>query len=109
MKLVSFYHDGREGYGAIKDDGIVDLSGVMYQETHFANLKCVLMAGAGALTSLKASVDASAATFGLSDITFRMPIHNPSKIFLRRSKLLRLSRSDGRRPSRLAEYFSPLP
>ena len=41
MKLVSFYHDGREGYGAVKDGGIVDLSGAMFQETHFANLKSV--------------------------------------------------------------------
>ena len=35
MKLVSFYLDGREGYGAVKDGGIVDLSGAMFQETAF--------------------------------------------------------------------------
>ena len=81
MKLVSFYHDGREGYGAVKDDGIVDLSGAMYQETHFANLKGVMAAGRGAVSSLEATVASATPTLGMSDITFRMPIHNPSKIF----------------------------
>lgn len=81
MKLVSFFHDGREGYGAVKDEGIVDLSGAMYQETHFANLKGVMAAGDGAIAALKATVEAGEPTFGMSDITFRMPIHNPSKIF----------------------------
>ena len=81
MKLVSFYHDGREGYGAVKDDGIVDLSGAMYQETHFANLKSVFAAGAGALGWLKATAAEASPTFGMIDVTVRMPIHNPSKIF----------------------------
>ena len=81
MKLVSFYHDGREGYGAVKDDGIVDLSGAMFQETHFANLKSVFAAGDGALASLKATVAEAPPTFGMIDVIVRMPIHNPSKIF----------------------------
>ena len=81
MKLVSFYHDGREGYGAVKDDGIVDLSGAMFQETHFANLKSFFAAGDGALASLKATVAEAPPTFGMIDVIVRMPIHNPSKIF----------------------------
>ena len=81
MKLISFYHDGREGYGAVKDDGIVDLSGAMYEETHFANLKSVFAAGDGALVSLKKTAAEATPTFGMNDVTVRLPIHNPSKIF----------------------------
>ena len=81
MKLVSFYHEGREGYGAVKDDGIVDLTGAMHQETHFANLKGVMAAGGAAVSSLETTVDSATPTLGTSDVTFRMPVHNPSKIF----------------------------
>ena len=81
MKLVSFYHDGREGYGAVKDDGIVDLSVEMVQETPFTNLKAVLAAGSDAMTGLKLLAEARSPTIDLNDVTFRMPVHNPSKIF----------------------------
>ena len=81
MKLVSFNHDGKDGYGAVLDGGILDLSGALYQESHFASLREVFAAGPGALTELRRLVDAGSATLGLSDVKIRMPIHNPSKIF----------------------------
>ena len=81
MKLVSFNHDGKDGYGAVLGDGILDLSGALYQESHFSNLREVLSAGPGALTELRRLVDAGSATLGLSDVKIRMPIHNPTKIF----------------------------
>ena len=81
MKLVSFNHDGKDGYGAVLDGGILDLSGALYQESHFANLREVFAAGPGALTELNRLVKAGSATLGMSDVRVRMPIHNPTKIF----------------------------
>ena len=81
MKLVSFHHDGHEGYGAVKDGGIVDFSVGKFQETPFKNLKGVLEAGSNAVTDLKAIVEAKSPTIDLNAVTFRMPIYNPSKIF----------------------------
>ena len=43
MKLVSFNHDGKDGYGAVLEGGILDLSGALYQESHFANLVAQLI------------------------------------------------------------------
>ena len=81
MKLVSFNHDGKDGYGAVLKGGILDLSGALYQESHFANLREVFSAGSGALAELNRLVNAGSATLGLSDVKIRMPIHNPTKIF----------------------------
>ena len=81
MKLVSFHHDGHEGYGAVKDGGIVDFSVEIFQEPTLQNLKAVLEAGSNAMTDLKAIVEAKSPTIGLSDVIFRIPIYNPSKIF----------------------------
>ena len=81
MKLVSFHHDGHEGYGAVKDGGIVDFSVEKFQEPNLQNLKAVLEAGSNAMTDLKAIVEAKSPTIDLSDVTFRMPIYNPGKIF----------------------------
>lgn len=81
MKLISFNHDGKNGFGAIIDGGILDLSGALYQETHFSGLRDVFAAGPGALTELQRLVDGGSPTLGMSDVTVRMPIHNPSKIF----------------------------
>ena len=81
MKLVSFHHDGHEGYGAVKDGGIVDFSVEKFQEPNLQSLKAVLEAGSNAMTDLKAIVEAKSPTIDLSDVTFRIPIYNPSKIF----------------------------
>ena len=81
MELVSFYHDGQEGYGAVKDGGIVNLSVEKFQGTSLSNLKAVLEAGSNAINALRAAVEAKSPTIDLSDVTFRIPIHNPSKIF----------------------------
>ena len=79
MKLASYNHDGKEGYGAVVGDGIVDLSGALYQETNFASLVDLLAAGPAVLAEFRHLVDGSAPTFGVSDVTFRLPIPNPMK------------------------------
>ena len=81
MKLISFHYNGRERYGAVKEGGIVDLSSETFQETAIKNLKAVLEAGSDAITDLKRMVEAKSAEIDLGDVTFRMPVHNPSKIF----------------------------
>ena len=81
MKLISFHYNGRERYGAMKEGGIVDLSSEKFQETGLKNLKAVLEAGSDAMTDLKTIVEAKSAEIDLSDVTFRIPVHNPSKIF----------------------------
>jgi 5-carboxymethyl-2-hydroxymuconate isomerase len=81
MKLISFHHDGHEGYGAVKEGGIVDLSLEIFQETPLRDLKAALEAGTDAMTNLMGIVEAKPAEIDLSDVTFRMPVHNPSKIF----------------------------
>jgi 2-keto-4-pentenoate hydratase/2-oxohepta-3-ene-1,7-dioic acid hydratase in catechol pathway len=81
MKLISFHYNGRERYGAVKEGGIVDLTSEKFQETALKNLKAVLEAGSDAITDLKRMVEAKSAEIDLGDVTFRMPVHNPSKIF----------------------------
>ena len=81
MKLISFHYNGRERYGAVKEGGIVDLSSEKFQETTLKNLKAVLEAGSNAMTNLKRIVEAKSAEIDLSDVTFRIPVRNPSKIF----------------------------
>ena len=81
MKLISFHYNGREHYGAVKEGGIVDLSSEKFQETALKNLKAVLEAGSDAMTDLKRIVEAKAAEIDLGDVTFRIPVNNPSKIF----------------------------
>ena len=80
MKLISFHYNGRERYGAVKEGGIVDLSSEKFQETALKNLKAVLEAGSDAMTDLKRIVEAKAAEIDLGDVTFRIPVNNPSKI-----------------------------
>ena len=81
MKLISFHYNGRERYGALKEGGIVDLSSEKFQETALKNLKAVLEAGSDAMTDLKRIIDAKSAEIDLGDVTFRIPVHKPSKIF----------------------------
>ncbi|MEE2654673.1 MAG: fumarylacetoacetate hydrolase family protein [Pseudomonadota bacterium] len=81
MKFVSFYHDGDEGFGAIKDDYIIDLSkGLLSGET-FANLKALLKGGGSSKESLKETVENGSNIIETKEVNFRMPICNPGKIF----------------------------
>lgn len=81
MKLASFVHGGKNKYGAVVEGGIIDLSGTLHQETHFANLREVFAANADVLVEMRRIVENGKPTLGLSDVTFRLPIPNPTKIF----------------------------
>tara|TARA_R110000787_G_scaffold40869_7_gene101108 strand:+ start:326 stop:1183 length:858 start_codon:yes stop_codon:yes gene_type:complete len=79
MKLVSYHRDGKDGFGVVVDDGIADLSGLLYKETHFANLREVLVADA--IEDLRKTAAGAKADFGFDDVRMQLPIDDPSKIF----------------------------
>ena len=78
MKLVSFRHQGRDGFGAVVGDGVVDLSGVFLMETRFTDLRELLAAGAVDLA--RETAEGAEPDFGLTDMTYRLPIPRPTKI-----------------------------
>ncbi len=78
MKLVSFRHGAREGFGVLKGDGVIDLTAAFFFETRYASLREVF--AAGALDELRNAAEDSEPDLGLTDITFALPITRPSKI-----------------------------
>ncbi len=81
MKLVSFIHNGNPRFGSVRDSKIVDLSDVIYQGQRFKNLRDVLSLGPKALNFLQKTADAGSTFLDLTEITFSIPIKNPTKIF----------------------------
>lgn len=77
MRLVSFSRNGREGYGAVTDKGVVDLSAVM--GARFADLKALLAADALAEAATVAAQRAP--DFALADAVLLPVIPNPGKIW----------------------------
>lgn len=77
MKLVSFERAGKAGFGAVKDDGIVDL-GAALQQRH-ADLKALL--GAGALAEAAEAAASRPVDFALADVQLLPVIPNPGKIW----------------------------
>ncbi len=72
MRFASFTHQGREGWGAVTDGGIIDLS------AQFPGLRQGIEAGALArMADLAAGLSPDIA---LSEIAYDIPIRNPEKI-----------------------------
>ena len=80
MKLVSFRHGGREGFGVLEGERVIDLTAAFFFETRYANLREVL--AANAVGELKAAARGSEPDLGLSDIDLLLPIPSPGKIIL---------------------------
>ena len=78
MKLVSFHHGGRDGFGVVKGDGVVDLSAAFFFETRYADLREVF--AAGAVDELAKAAAEGEPDLGLTDISFLLPIPRPAKI-----------------------------
>ncbi len=78
MKLVSFRHGSRDGFGVLSGDGVIDLTAAFFFETRYANLREVL--AADAVDELRKAAENSEPDLGLTDITFALPIPRPSKI-----------------------------
>lgn len=78
MKLVSFQHGGRDGFGVVKGNGVVDMSAAFFFETRYADLREVF--AAGAVDELARAVGDEEPDLGLTDISFLLPISRPAKI-----------------------------
>jgi 2-keto-4-pentenoate hydratase/2-oxohepta-3-ene-1,7-dioic acid hydratase in catechol pathway len=78
MKLVSFRHGGRDGFGVIKGDGVIDLTAAFFFETRYASLREVF--AANAVDELGRAAEGSEPDLGLTDISFLLPVPRPPKI-----------------------------
>lgn len=113
MKLVSFRHGSREGFGALVGDGVVDLTGVSYYETNYPTLRDVF--AGGVVEELAQTVRESRPELGLSDIELLLPIPDPGKIILVGQNYYRdkAAKAAGARPDhpnifgRTVESFAP--
>jgi 5-carboxymethyl-2-hydroxymuconate isomerase len=76
MKLVSYRHSGVARFGAVKDDGVVELSGRLGGQ--YPNLASVL--GNGAMDAVRDLVAGRSPDVALSDIEYDLPIPAPQKI-----------------------------
>jgi 2-keto-4-pentenoate hydratase/2-oxohepta-3-ene-1,7-dioic acid hydratase in catechol pathway len=77
MKLATFSIDGKQTYGAVSDDGVVDLGRRF--GTRFPDLKALL--AASALSEAQAAARNGPVDAKLDDVTFQPVIPNPGKIF----------------------------
>ncbi|MEE8517321.1 MAG: fumarylacetoacetate hydrolase family protein, partial [Alphaproteobacteria bacterium] len=78
MKLVSFHHGARDGFGVVTGDGIIDLTAAFFFETRYTDLREVF--AAGAVDELRGAAEGGKADLGLTDVSFLMPIPRPRKI-----------------------------
>ncbi|WP_332748992.1 fumarylacetoacetate hydrolase family protein [Hydrogenophaga sp.] len=77
MKLVSFSRNGQQSYGAVTEQGVVDLGAVL--GSRYADLKALL--AADAVAEAAAAVAQGQASFGLADVDLLPVIPNPGKIW----------------------------
>ena len=76
MKLLSFNISGKATYGALKDEGVVDIGARL--GSRYPDIKAVL--AADALPELYALVASMAVDYAVADIDFLPVIVNPAKI-----------------------------
>lgn len=76
MRFASFRHQGRAGWGAITDGGVIDLSA--RHAAKWPTLREVIEAGA--LAQIGEIADGLSADFPVAEITYDIPIPSPEKI-----------------------------
>lgn len=76
MRLLSFEHSGREGWGALTEGGIVELGLALGRQ--YTDLAAVLEAGD--LAEVEAAVSAMQPSLGVDEITFLPVLPRPNKI-----------------------------
>ncbi|SVA77178.1 uncharacterized protein METZ01_LOCUS130032, partial [marine metagenome] len=91
MKLTSFTRNNTSGYGAVTDDGIVDLSSSI---EGVSDLKTLLEAGS--LAEAADYADSRSADFPFDDVTFLPLIPNASKVICVAVNYLAHAREAGR-------------
>jgi len=78
MRLVSYRKDGSESFGAVTDDGVIDLAARLGDT---ADVSGLLAGGAAALDAAAKAIRGAAPDCGLDDIDYLLPIPRPDKIF----------------------------
>ena len=77
MKLVSYQRAGRDGFGAVVHDGVIDLGAAL--GGRYADLKALL--ASGALGEAQQAIAGRTPDFALADVTLLPVIPNPGKIW----------------------------
>jgi 2-keto-4-pentenoate hydratase/2-oxohepta-3-ene-1,7-dioic acid hydratase in catechol pathway len=75
VRFISFHHQGRQSYGAVEDDFVVDLGASC--DSHFPDLRNRLL---DLPSDIRADSLRSCPRIAIADIHFRPVIPNPSKI-----------------------------
>jgi 2-keto-4-pentenoate hydratase/2-oxohepta-3-ene-1,7-dioic acid hydratase in catechol pathway len=106
MKLFSFTADGKEWFGALRDDGVVTLN----DKTGQPNLRAAL--AAGAMDKMRSVVQHAAPDRKLNDIKFLPVIPQPHKILCAginyRSHAAEMSRDLPKQPSMFIRFADTL-
>jgi len=106
MKLLSFTADGKEWFGALRDDGVVTLNDKIGQPSLRAAL------AAGAIEAMRGVVQRSAPDRKLNDIKFLPVIPQPHKILCAginyRSHAAEMSRELPKQPSMFIRFADAL-
>jgi len=106
MKLLSFTADGKERFGALRDDGVVTLNDKIGQPS----LRAALVAGA--IEAMRGVVQRSAPDRKLNDIKFLPVIPQPHKILCAginyRSHAAEMSRELPKQPSMFIRFADTL-
>ena len=76
MRLASWIHRGREGFGQVVEGGVVDA--VPRLDGRYPTLKAAL--AAGALAEVRRATEGASADHGLAEVTWLPPIPHPEKI-----------------------------
>ena len=76
MRLASWIHRGREGFGQVVEGGVVDA--VPRLDGRHPTLRAAL--AAGALGEVRRATDGASADHGLNEVTWLPPIPHPEKI-----------------------------
>jgi len=76
MRLASWIHRGREGFGQVVEGGVVDA--VPRLDGRYPTLRAAL--AAGALAEVRRATEGASADHGLAEVTWLPPIPHPEKI-----------------------------
>lgn len=77
MKLLSFTASGRDSYGAVAGDGVVDLGARL--ASRYPTLRDAI--AADAMADLVAASTGARPDFKLSEVEFRLPVPNQERVF----------------------------
>ncbi|EIZ78334.1 fumarylacetoacetate (FAA) hydrolase family protein [Novosphingobium sp. Rr 2-17] len=105
MKLLSFKAEGRDTFGAVVGDRVVDLGRVF--KGKYADLVAVLKADA--VAELEAAIEGAQGDYALSDIEFLPVIPNPPKIICIGVNYETHRKEIGRDPSARPMVFARFP